>query len=419
MTARLSRRQILRGVLLSAARLGLVVGGIEAGRQGIDLLEQHRTWQEASRPNSEFLARYGTRLANLRLGASFAPEQYGARGLREDALSGLKLTRDALAVRELRLGIRWNRAVNREEAPDLSYYAPVIDAALVAGATVCMNVGPVRTFRWPEEHVPRKVLRAAEPLPSSRGRFPLDSGLAQTALVYLEELLEALRRDYGREFAVVQAENEPFYPLGPHEWEMSPAYLEAVIERIDAAFPEAGILVTSAGRLHLNDVRDLFIRLLARDAERFGGRLVSGFDFHYKTPLRDSIPVVRYFDQIAYARPFAPDLGEHRNDARTLGFRLEVTEGQAEPYGHFTDPGNSAKHFRYMILRCLNEVLDPQQPALIRIWGVEELTKKMLRRQLTDEHRQIIELIQAINDRGSLYATSGEGVGRRRTWSHG
>jgi len=36
-------------------------------------------------------------------------------------------------------------------------------------------------------------------------------------------------------------------------------------------------------------------------------------------------------------------------------------------------------------------------PALIRIWGVEELAKKMLRGDLTDEHRQIIALVQSIN----------------------
>jgi hypothetical protein len=113
--------------------------------------------------------------------------------------------------------------------------------------------------------------------------------------------------------------------------------------------------------------------------------------------MRDSVPIVRYFDQLAYARPLAPGLAEHQREARMLGFRIEVTEGQAEPYGKFTEPGNSARDFRFLLLRCLEKVLDPSAPKLLRIWGVEELTKHMLRNELTREHHQIIEMIQTIN----------------------
>jgi hypothetical protein len=192
-------------------------------------------------------------------------------------------------------------------------------------------------------------------------------------------------------------ENEPFYPLGAHRWRMSLPYLEGLTANVRAAFPHVDLLVTSAGRLNLRSVRDLFVGLLAADPGLYG-RLVSGFDYHYKTVLRDSIPVVRYFDQISYATPFAPTCEENIRDARAVGYRVEVTEGQAEPYGHLTTPGNSARDFRYMLLRCLDNILDPQAPALIRLWGVEELAKKMLRGDLTDDHRQIIALTQSIND---------------------
>jgi hypothetical protein len=113
--------------------------------------------------------------------------------------------------------------------------------------------------------------------------------------------------------------------------------------------------------------------------------------------LRDSFPIIRHFDQIAYAQPFATTCEQHIADSRSIGFRIEVTEGQAEPYDYFKQPGNSARDFRFLLLRCLDKVFDPQAPALLRIWGVEELTKKMLHGEVTDEHRQIIELIQTIN----------------------
>jgi hypothetical protein len=145
---------------------------------------------------------------------------------------------------------------------------------------------------------------------------------------------------------------------------------------------------------------------LQRNNPRLAGRLVSGFDFHYKTPNRDSYPVIRHFDQIAYARPFTATPEDHQRDARKLGFRIEVTEGQMEPYGYFTAPGNSAKDFRYMLLRLLDKVLDPQAPALIRIWGVEDLVMRIAAGDETAEHRQIIELIETINSKPIEIATS-------------
>jgi hypothetical protein len=50
-----------------------------------------------------------------------------------------------------------------------------------------------------------------------------------------------------------------------------------------------------------------------------------------------------------------------------------------------------------LLLRCLEKVLDPEAPKLLRIWGIEELSKHVLRRNTTDEHLQIIQLIQTIN----------------------
>ena len=59
---------------------------------------------------------------------------------------------------------------------------------------------------------------------------------------------------------------------------------------------------------------------------------------------------------------------------------------------------DSLRNLRYMILRCLDHVLDPEKPALIRLWGVEYLTRRMLGGDLTQEHRDIIEIIQHVNN---------------------
>jgi hypothetical protein len=404
----MSRRVFMsRALALGATAAGL--GAYEAARQGLSLLDQHQAWQEASRPNEDFLGRHARDLDRLTLGASFAPEQFRwTRGSQQEAMAALQFALHELGITKLRLGLRWNRSVDARGSIDLRYYHRTLERCLAANADICLNPGPVRVFRWPEEHVPAFVLAGLSSKPPRDATIRLGDPLAEAALAHLESLLGRLQGDYGEDLSrrvdMVQVENEPFYELGEHRWRFSLPYLAEVARRLDAVYPEASVLVTSAGRLHLDLVRDTLVHIAAREP-RFQGRLVSGFDFHFKTPLRDSFPIVRHFDQISYARPFAPSTASHIREARALGFRIEVTEGQAEPYGHMTTPGNSARDFRFMLLRLLSKVLDPNAPAVIRIWGVEELAKRFIRGEANAEHRQILELVQAINGKATRRET--------------
>jgi hypothetical protein len=401
MTRRWTRRQLLTG----AGRLGASLVAFQAARKGLDLLDQHFTWDEASQPNSVFLARNAERLKTFELGGSFAPEQwYNVRDGANAWPLGLDAALNELNIRQMRLGIRWSRVHRQGSDPDLRAYRRLLDRCLSAGIDICLNPGAIKTFRWPEEHVPDSVLKSLDKVPGTKVAITPDMPLAQAAYEHLDRLMDTLRREYSAKdlapVRMVQVENEPFYALGKHQWLMSPAYLHGVADRLHAAFPDAEVLVTTAGRLNIDDVRDLLLRLREADAS-YDGKLVSGFDFHYRTPTRDSYPVIRYFDQISYARPLIPGTNDNIADSRLLGYRIEVTEGQMEPYDYFQQPGNSVRDLRYMLQRCFDHVLDPERPGLVRLWGVEELVKKMVKGDLTDDHRQIIELIQTINDRGT------------------
>jgi hypothetical protein len=369
-------------------------GGLELAHKARDLRDQQETWAEASRHNADFFRRHAADIDRLRLGGSFAPEQWPLdRGGQQRALDALRLAVRDLGIRQLRLGLRWNR-LGDAVSLDLAAYRPFLDYCLTNGVELCLNIGPVRVFRWPEEHLPPGL-----DLPGQGATIRPGMPLADAAVEHLQRLLAALAREYGAGLpgvAGLQIENEPYFALGPHRWTMSDDYLVALARSISKALPRAELLVTSAGRLNLEAVRGLFQRLLALEPG-FAGRLVSGFDFHYVTPLRDSVPIARHFDQISYASPFAETLTRHVWDSRDIGFRIEVSEAQAEPYGKFQSPGNSARDFRFVLLRCLDKVLDPRAPALIRIWGLERLLQRMQSGEITDEHRQIIEIIQAVN----------------------
>jgi hypothetical protein len=414
MTTRFSRRLFLRQALgLGAA--GAAIGALEGVHFASQIRDQHETWLEASRSNAEFFGRHAADLQRLTLGASFAPEQWSLTPEGQtEALRGLDFAVSEMGARQLRIGLRWRRSVDGDGGIDLTAYRPMLDYCFSHDIAICLNPGPVRVFRSPEEHVPREVLDRIEGAQAAKSAVRPEDPLAKAALDYLERLLHELSREYGDAFAhitTVQLENEPFYPLGKHEWRFSTAYLREVAQRIDAALPAARVLITSAGRLNLNEVREAIADLQAANP-RFEGRMVSGIDFHYKTPRRDSVPVIRHFDQITYGHPFSPTPYQHIEDSRRFGFKIEVTEAQAEPYLQFRTPGNSARDFRFVILRLLDNVLDPREPALIRIWGVEELAKRFLRGEATEEHRQILEMIQTVNESGSTDGTAGASTRR-------
>lgn len=402
----ISRRQLLIG----AGRMGAAFVAFEVARKGAGLIEQRLTWEQASEPNNAFLSRNAERLLDFELGGSFAPEQWPRReSSQRQALTGLDLAIKDLGIKQMRLGIRWDRVHRDDGRIDLGIYSALIQRCIDNGVDICLNVGPVRVFRWPEEHVPDSVLAGLPWQPPRGAVITPESPLGRASMEHLDRLIESLQTQYTASelssVTMIQAENEPFYLMGENEWLISSSQVEAVVHRVHAAFPDARILVTSAGRLNMNDVRDVFVNLLAAD-DSLRDRLVSGFDFHYRTPSRDSYPVVRYFDQISYARPLVAGTNDNIADARQVGYRIEITEGQMEPYGQFEQPGNSVRDLRYMLQRVIDHVLDPKAPGLVRLWGVEELVKKMIRGNLTEDHRQIIALIQAINDRTRLQSAA-------------
>lgn len=404
MSSKLTRRQLFVG----AGRFGVAYAAFEVARKGVGLVDQKLTWDEASEPNPQFLARNASRLDDVRLGGSFAPEQWSRREwAQREALTGIDLALKDLNLKQMRLGIRWNRVFQGDGRVNLGVYSSLIRKSIDQGADITLNVGPIRVFRWPEDHVPNGVLSALSEVPARGSTIQPGMPLANASLEYLDRLIDTLQRDYSASdlsaIRTIQVENEPFYLMGENEWLLAPAHIKTVAHRVHAAFPEADILLTSAGRLNMNAVRDIFVDLMAEDPT-LRGKLISGFDFHYRTPSRDSYPLVRHFDQITYARPLIAGTNDNILDSRQVGYRIEVTEGQMEPYGHFEQPGNLVRDLRYMLQRVFDHVLDPQAPGLVRLWGVEELVKKMISGDLTDEHRQIIELIQAINDQTRVEA---------------
>jgi hypothetical protein len=391
-----TRRQFL-GIAGAGAFLLAGDEGLNAGKE---MWAQERAWAEAAADNASFLRGHARTFRNVAVGASFAPEQWRpAEGGDEAALPALRWAVEDLGLSHMRLGLRWQRTEARRGVVDLGPYRPFLDYAFTKGLQLCLNLGPIRTFRWPEEHLPPWAMGLG--LPHEGATVREGSALAAAAADYHRRLLDALASEYGpsvlASVAVVQVENEPFYRMRTHHWRLDRDYVANRVAEARAAFPASQVLVTSAGRLDFGPIRDLFVDLMARDAGLRDGRLVLGFDYHYKTPLRDSFPIIRYTDPITFARVGYQTCAEKREEARRLGYGIEVSEGQAEPNGYLTEPGNSARHFRFMLLRCAESVLDTSRPSVIRVWGIEEMAKKALAGRATAEHEAIYDLVRRLS----------------------
>jgi hypothetical protein len=399
MGRRISRRTFLNGALISAAGLGAFLYGDEATGMISGALDARQAWRTASLSNDQFLAAKAAAFERVVLGFSFAPEQWSeAAEAAGEPLRALDFCTRELGLNEARLGIRWDRVAQADGSVDLRPYRPYLDYCFSHGLNLCLNVGPIRTFRWPEDRVPPFVLSSLARVPAHGETIEWGSPLAAAAMSYLDVLVDQLLAEYGSQIAhlaSIQPENESFQSFDRNAWSVSSGYMTNLIYELNQRLPDVPVLVTSAGRPALAEITDIFEDLLGK-GERFQGRLVSGFDYYYATPRHDEIPLHRYIDPIALAFhfPSAKTCAANIADSRAAGFRIEVSEGQAEPYAQVTAPGNSVQDFRFMLLRCAENALDPEQMSILRIWGVEELAKKALANQTTEQHEEIFDLIR-------------------------
>lgn len=403
MNRRLSRRNFL-----GASTLGVFgAGGFLYGKEGVGAtrgaFEAREAWRMAALRNDEFLDSTRDIFRRARLGLSFAPEEWSeAENAAGDGLRALDFCVRELGLREVRLGMRWDRIERADGRLDIGLYRRYIDYCFSQRVPLCINPGPLRTFRWPEDRAPGFILERLERVPKNGSTIGWDSPLAGHAASFLDRLLDALSREYGSAFrglSAIQPENESFQRFDQRSWSVSSEYMAGMIDIMNRHLPDVPIIVTTAGRPALDEITRLFSDLL-REGNRYQGKLVSGFDYYYSTPNHNKLPLDRYLDPIALAFDFpsARTCAENIADARRVGFRIEVSEGQAEPFTHVVAPGNSVRELRFMLLRCADRVLDPLDVAPLRIWGVEYWAKKVRAGHATPEHAAMFDLVRRIAD---------------------
>jgi hypothetical protein len=375
--------------------------------------------QQARKPAMAFLNDHEDQLRLVRLGSTFSPDHYhellSAQGVHDAAArhrlmhAGLDFLHDQLGIDEVRLPIRWNQAVSRDGRLNMRFYERRLDRLIEQRASVCLNVGPIKVARWPEDHLPDWIPSIRRAMPPAGSVVRPDSELAKHAFDHLARLLSYLTARYSAHelacITVVQPENEPFSHFGGNRYFLSAEYMRRATALIGSYLPGRPVLINSLGmaspRDFLRGVSGLDTVLSAFEAmQRRPGiaspRFVLGFDYYHYIPGAPWLPIYGVLDQLTLTNMRVDSLATATRDwAGDPALDVEVTEAQMEPWGNET-PGASLEHFQFVVRRCLG-IVKRTAPSTIRLWGVERLAVTMLGGAGAAEHRALCNTIAAIN----------------------
>lgn len=317
------------------------------------------------------------------LGATFEPAKFGNQ---DEALKALEFLMSILKIKEIRFAIKWN--VIGDEI-DLSYYKPFFEIFNKHDAKICLNLGPIKTYRWPEIHLPKKYDKELKSL----RKFPfvanIDAKIFKTSLNFLENLCTKIKLefpDFIKNITMVQANNEAFNPFGVPNITLPFQHEIDCQKLLKKHFPSLLILSNSAGRYQLNK--------LTKIAKNTDYKNTFGLDFYYLVP-ENNYPILNNLDAISFGFPFNPSLNYFIKQVERTQNYFEFTEVQIESWGNITQTGDDIDNIKYVLTRIASYKPKTQSHLVLRLWGIEDLVNNYFKG--SKKHIEIVKLISRIN----------------------
>ena len=358
--------------------------------------EVNEAWDASAIGMEEFIKQQKPFLDSTKFGCTFSYTRWKDR-TNWPLSDGIDTIVDTFGLKHIRTDIRWSYSEKERNTVDLSTYKPLLDILLAKpDLNLCLNIGPIKTLGWPEEHLPSWLPHVETP--PQRYTIRVEDPIAQYSLEYLETLCTSLKTEYGSALDSVQQiqlNNEPFNPMGKHKWTMSYEYQTALHRIAWKHFPGKTFLWNSAGRLQLRQsVRS--ITQIQKELPEI--KTCVGYDHYYNNGELLHLPLVEHFDSINFGRFWLDwritklfrELKKHN-----IGF--EITEAQLEPWGIIKTPGNSLHDLQFMLLRLWNNFLpNPHESLTIKYWGIETLAQAFLDNNTNPGQGDIIEFFQSV-----------------------
>lgn len=374
------------------------------------IYKQYRAHQDADLSLDEYWSKYHNKFKKVTIGCSFAPdlveqmyqlENNGAIATAEQKLAVLKVLIHDFGMYDIRLGVKWDKAVGSQGNFDFSYYKPYLDYCLSQQVNVCLNIGPIKTFGWPEEYIPEEIIKKCNLAPNTR--IHNNSAIAHEAYSYLEKLLTYLNDSYTEKqlqhLVIIQPENEPFNVFGKRQFRLSPEYVSEVVKRVHRVFPDKKILLSSSETKDTPSIIKV-IKELEKNEGILPSTFICGINYYYNLPHFIHLPKIGPIDYITYSNTIQRNTNfMNIRTAQKMGYGIEVTEAQFEQWGRtHLSPGNSFHEAKYLLARCATTIL-PHSGGVIRLWGFERYAKKKIEDTLIHDHKENLRLIQMINSR--------------------
>jgi len=330
-------------------------------------------------------------MKDILFATSFSPEYSTYIG--GNPIEILKAIHQDLGINDIRLGLRWNNVEKEKGKVSLKEYDRYIKYCIEKKCKICLNVGPIKVMRWPEEHIPEWIDTEGISIVQK------DSELAKYALEYFNKVLILLKKEYGdglygNEKVSFQIENESFNRFGHRRIIMSDEYMVDVATMLNEYFPKNSLMLNSSARNDLRKVIGVFERFVDEKIYDWR-RLMIGINFYFRLP--NIFPFSSRMNPLIFSRPFSMSLSELKELQKEKCFGIEITEAQFEPWGFQKTPGNMYEELEYVIQKATNIFNNEYYPKVIRLWGTEELAMKMINGKLSDEHRLIVEKIASVN----------------------
>lgn len=313
-------------------------------------------------------------------GTSFSPEYSQHLGDR-NPLETLKVIRERLKIEDFRLGLRWN-TVERNGKVSLEYYEKYIEYLLKNNCNICLNVGPIKVMRWPEEHIPEYIDV------KNRSVVKKDSEVAEYAIEYFQKVLNLLKKNYGQEKKIsFQIENECYNRFGHKQLLMSDEYLVEIANILHEYFPKNNLMMDSSARKDLRKLMHLFDLFVENKLYEWE-QLTLGINYYSMIP--EISPFLKRIEALSFYLPWSMPLSRLKKIQERNHFGLEISEAQFEPWGKMTLPGNSLNELKYVVKNGSKIFPESYKEKVIRLWGMEEFGLKIKEKRLTSEHLEII-----------------------------
>ncbi len=419
----LDRRGFLIGAGVTAAGAAILLeGGVIADHilETVDKKGQE-LFNLCNVSPQEFFDRYGEKLKRVRLATTFIPEDHDWKdGSRihhnpEAALKELKIIVGTLGIKNIRIGIRWENAIDKNGKLDFSFYEPLFRYCFDKQVKLCLNIG-LKTCGYPEISVQNHLLdKQGNPLDG--GVVKLGSPIVPISFDYSHQLLSYLSSNFSEDklalIETVQPENEPFVSYGNKGWTMDPEYLKEFAKLCSSYLPKAKILVNDNLWNYFN--RDKAPNLVAEMTESGDNRWVYGVNYYNAVPqieeflrmvpfLSDKAKrMIERFDPLILGMvpplSYIPMLSFEniKNLAKKTGFPVHVSEAEAEHFGGVRlrdgkEPGDSLAGYQYQLYMASEYIaLDSEQTIEVSIWRASQQARKILRGDdLTSDDHGII-----------------------------